>query len=273
MIEIHQLTINIGKKKILDRINFELNPGEVVAVIGANGAGKSTLLKAIAGQLPAAGGQIMFSRRTLNEWSARELAATRAVLSQSIQLSFSLSVLDVVMLGRFPFSQNEPEQESKAIAFWALEKVNLKEMAYRDLHTLSGGERQRAHFARVLCQLYDSRKNAHKYLLLDEPTASQDLSQQHRLLSLARQASRDYNYGVLMVLHDMNQAARFADRIIMLRKGKLIAAGQPRQVLTEQHIYRAFDMNCLVQDHPVYDCLHVTTLDNAFTPIAKSYVK
>ncbi len=268
MIAIDQLLVKYSEKRILKKVSLEINPGEVTAVIGANGAGKSTLLKAIAGRVPMAGGRVHINRRPIQQWSARELASARAVLSQTVELSFSLSLIDVVLLGRFPFA--ESEQESRAIAHWALKQVDLHEMAHRDLQTLSGGERQRAHFARVLCQLHDDRPYAPKYLLLDEPTASQDLSQQHRLLSLARQAAREYNYGVLMVLHDMNQAARFADQIVLLKKGRLVASGTPRQVLTESHIMKAFDMNCLIQDHPVYDCLHVTPLDQVFSPITNA---
>ncbi len=265
MIAIDKLLVKFGEKIILKNVSLEVNPGEVVAVIGANGAGKSTLLKAMAGRIPISGGTVSINHRPIRRWSSRDLAATRAVLSQSVELSFSLSILDVVLLGRFPFS--ESEQESLIIAYWALKQVGLYEMAHRDLQTLSGGERQRAHFARVLCQLYDDRQGASKYLLLDEPTASQDLSQQHRLLSLARQSAKEFNYGVLMVLHDMNQAARFADRIVLLKKGRLVAAGTPREVLTESHIMNAFEMNCLIQDHPVYDCLHITPLDQAFASI------
>lgn len=260
MIEVHQLSVRIAKKQILKNISLEVNPGEVVAVIGANGAGKSTLLKAISGQTSFSGGEVFYNSQPLRQWKSKELARKRAILSQHINLSFSLKVIDVVMLGRFPFFHQENEAQRRMIAQWALEKVALADFAQREIHTLSGGEQQRVHFARVLCQLHSPDESGDKFMLLDEPTASQDLSQQYRLLTLAKEVARELNYGVLIILHDMNQAARFADRIIMMKQGRIVASGSPGQVLTRQHIFQAFQVNCLIQDHPVFDCLHVTAL-------------
>lgn len=265
MIAVHQLSVRIAKKQILKNISLDIQPGEVVAVIGANGAGKSTLLKALAGQVPHSGGQVLFNARPLKDWTSKDLARMRAILSQHINLSFSLKVIDVVMLGRFPFFQQENEAQRRMIAHWALGKVALSDFAERDIHTLSGGEQQRVHFARVLCQLYSQEASGDKFMLLDEPTASQDLSQQYRLLTLAAGVARELNYGVLMILHDMNQAARFADRIIMMKQGQIVASGTPQQVLTPQNIFQAFQVNCLIQDHPVFDCLHVTALDSSLS--------
>lgn len=265
MIEVRQLSVNLARKKILKNVSLNINPGEVVAVVGANGAGKSTLLKALSGQVSANNGQVLYNKKPLKTWKTKDLARIRAILSQHISISFSLRVIDVVMLGRFPFFQQENEARRRMIAHWALGKVALADFANRDIHSLSGGEQQRVHFARVLCQLYAADAKQHKYLLLDEPTASQDLSQQHRLLKLAAAVARELNYGVLMVLHDMNQAARFADRIIMMKQGQVVASGTPQEVLTAQNIFQAFQVNCLIQDHPVFDCLHVTTLDSSLT--------
>ncbi|MEM9885249.1 MAG: heme ABC transporter ATP-binding protein [Bacteroidota bacterium] len=260
MIKVQNISVHIGAKKILQDISLALHPKEVLAIIGANGAGKSTLLKAIAGQIQPKTGNIFLNERSVKDWKANELAQVRAVLSQHTQLSFSFKVLDTILLGRFPQRAKESSSQSRAIAYWALEKVNLTNKADQDIRTLSGGERQRAHFARILVQLYDNNTKANKYLLLDEPTASQDIAQQHHLLRLAELSAKELGYGVLVILHDMNLAAQYADRIALLKDGKMITAGTPRSVLTPKNIKTAFDIDALVKKHPVYDCLQITAV-------------
>ncbi|MEM6379404.1 MAG: heme ABC transporter ATP-binding protein, partial [Bacteroidota bacterium] len=130
----------------------------------------------------------------------------------------------------------------------------------------SGGEQQRVHFARVLTQLYEEEHNAPKYLLLDEPTASQDIAQQHQLLQLAKQSAKKLGYGVLIVLHDMNLAAQYVDRLLLLKDGQALAQGTPTQVLTTDHIKEAFQVDTLVQKHPLYDCLQIITINQALSP-------
>ncbi len=260
MISTQALSVKIGTKVILQNISFHLRPGELLAIVGANGAGKSTLLKSIAGHLFHKSGQISLNQKKLENWSPKELAQQRAVLSQHIQLSFSFSVLETVLLGRFV---KEPIQKSRAIALWALELVNLKDKIHQDVRTLSGGEQQRVHFARVLTQLYNPDSDSPKYLLLDEPTASQDIAQQHQLLQLAKRSAQELDYGVLVVLHDMNLAAQYVDRLLLLKNGRLLAIGPPREVLTVENIKTAFQVDTIVQEHPLYDCLQITTINHA----------
>ena len=265
MIRAQHLSLRIGKKTILNNISFQLSPGEVLAVIGANGAGKSTLLKTIAGKTTAKTGQVWFNQKKLEDWSPGILAKQRAVLSQHVQLSFSFSVLETVLLGRF---NAESAQSSKAIASWALKQVNLQEKMHQDVRTLSGGEQQRVHFARVLTQLYEPTDHPNaKYLLLDEPTASQDIAQQHQLLQLARHSAKELGYGVLIVLHDMNLAAQYVDRLLLLKQGQLLAKGTPEQVLTTENIRTAFAIDTIVQKHPLYDCLQVITVNPALNSL------
>lgn len=260
MIRVNKISVQLGKKEILRDVSLNLHPGEMLAVIGANGAGKSTLLKAIAGQLKLRSGDILIHNRAIERWKAEELAQVRAVLSQHTELSFSFKVIDTVLLGRFPAQGAEQSSTSRLIADWALEQVQLSDKAERDIRSLSGGERQRVHFARILTQLYDDGERQKKFLLLDEPTASQDLAQQHHLLQLARSCAHDLGYGVLVILHDMNLAAQYANRIALLKNGQLLKVGSPEVVLTPQLIESAFQISTIVRKHPVEDCLQITAI-------------
>lgn len=259
MIEVEQLSIAINSKRILSEVSLTVKPGEVVAIIGPNGAGKSTLLKAIAGDLCQAKGAITINGRAIADYRPLELAKVRGVLSQSIPLSFSISVLETVAMGRFPFQQMETTSQRLTIARKALAQVRLSGFEDRTLPTLSGGEQQRVHFARTLAQLHQPDARHHRFLLLDEPTASQDIAQQHRLLGLAKRLASYAGYGILVVLHDMNLAAQYADKVVMMRQGKVICTDQPKRVFTPEHIRNVFDIQAVISQHPVLDCPYVTT--------------
>lgn len=258
MIKIHDISVQLNRKKILQHINLDIEPGEVVAVVGANGAGKSTLLKVVAGDITVQKGSVSINNQLLSDWTSKELAGVRGVLSQNVQLSFALTVLETVLLGRFPFYQKESSAQSRKVAYWALQQVNLEGFEQRNMLTLSGGEQQRVHFARILTQLYEPHANP-KYLLLDEPIASLDVAQQHSLLALSQHLAHIKQYGVLIILHDINLAAQYADRIVLLKAGHIVAVGKPEVVLTTENIEEVFDIQSVVTRHPVYNCPLVTT--------------
>lgn len=267
MIKVEQLSVQIQSKSILNNIHLEIRPGEVLALIGPNGAGKSTLLKALAGSSLQTSGQIWLNKTPLSDYQPLQLARIRGVLSQKVQASFPISVLETVTMGRFPFQQEEGLAKSKAIAKWALDKVQLSGFEHRKLGSLSGGEQQRVHFARILAQLHNPNDKNPKYLFLDEPTASQDIAQQHHLLGLAKILAQEKQYGTLLVLHDMNLAAQYADRVIMLQKGKIRFQGAPKQIFTPQHIKDVFGVQSVITKHPIFDCPHITTFAGGGNPI------
>jgi len=258
MIEVCEITVQAGKKRLLDNISFELNAGEVVALIGSNGAGKSTLLRAIAGEQPLEQGAIFINEKPLVSYNSAQLSRIRAVFSQSVQVAFPLSVLEIVLMGRYAYKHQERAASAAAVAHWALEQVGMQNFYTRNITTLSGGEQQRVHLARALAQLVeDPMPETPKYLLLDEPVANLDIAQQHQVLALLSQLAASPSLSVLIVLHDMNLAGQYADRVMMMKNGQLAYRGTPAQVFTEEHIREVFEVGAIVGKHPIYDCPQV----------------
>ena len=228
----NDLSVRAGGKLILQQASLELMPGEMVAVVGPNGAGKSTLLKAMAGESSSLLGAVTLNGRALARMRTDEVALQRAVLPQSPGLAFPFRVWDVVELGRYPHRGRATATEHHSAIMGAMEAADVVQFAERDCRTLSGGELHRTHFARTLAQIWaplgDGRA---RFLLLDEPTAALDLSHQHGILARAQNVARD-GAGVLVVLHDLNLAAAFADRVVVMNKGRIVVAGTPAETLT-----------------------------------------
>lgn len=258
MIKVSNIHLAAGRTPILHGIDVEVHPGEMLAVIGTNGAGKSTLLKAIGGELRPQRGDIHINGQPLAAWSQEALACTRGILSQMIPLTFSMRVQEVVELGRFPYQKQESAEKARQLAQACLAQVGMEAFWQRDMHTLSGGEQQRVHFARVLAQIHQPEVLSPKYLLLDEPLASLDIAQKHKLLRLVRQLVHTCHYGVFMVLHDINLAAQYADRVLMLKQGRVLALGNPREVFTPQTLKEGFDIDAHVAPHPSHACPHIS---------------
>ena len=251
------LCVRHGTQQVLDRVSLAIEPGEVLALVGPNGAGKSTLLRALAGDLVPRSGEVTLGGRELARWDRTALARSRAVLPQHDALRFALSVNDVVRLGRAPWSRpRDPRRDALAIER-ALRATGVEAVAARSYPTLSGGERQRVQLARVLAQLdpWEVREEP-RVLLLDEPVSSLDPAQQHHVLELAREVAHA-GVGVAVVLHDLNLAAQYADRIALLHAGRLVALGRPGTVLTVRHVREVFGLSVRVLPHP---CLHCPLL-------------
>lgn len=249
MFEAKSVSVELGAKKILSDVSLELKAGETVALLGANGAGKSTLLKAMCGDVKTIGGEILLENRLLSDWNYHELARKRAVLSQHSVLNFPFTAREVALLGRNPHVRGRESAKDLKIVADALKLVEAERFAEQTFPTLSGGERQRVHLARVLAQIWEQPKqNAARYLLLDEPTSSLDLAHQHLTLRIARRFSRE-NAGVLVVLHDLNLAANYADRICLMKNGRIFKSGTPQKILTPENIKVVFDFDVSVILH------------------------
>jgi iron complex transport system ATP-binding protein len=236
------VTVRAGGRSLIEAISLETLPGEILAVIGANGAGKSTLLRALAGEIKPSAGAVLLDGQPLAAISPAVLARRRAVLPQETRLAFSLTVEQVVGLGRLPHRATSDRHGDALATARAIAAVEMSGFAERHYMTLSGGERQRVNLARVLAQLDGAGEEdcGARYLLLDEPTAALDLKHQSALMSLLRQQA-DAGIGILAVLHDLNQAMA-ADRVAVLRGGSLLACGRPQDVLTPETILAAFDV-------------------------------
>jgi iron complex transport system ATP-binding protein len=254
MLEAVNVTLKVdGGKALLRHASLAVRPGELLALAGENGAGKSTLLKVLAGDLRPKEGHARLDGRPLYLWSLRELAKRRAVLPQEGAVAFGFTALEMVLLGRHPHCDGAPGAGDLAIARAALAMTDAAALEQRSVATLSGGERARVSLARVLAQLWETDSRAPGYLLLDEPVASLDLAHQHHALETARRFARERGAGVLAVLHDLNLASRYADRIAILKRGALAAEGTPHEVLTEARIADCFNVPVAILRHPGAD--------------------
>lgn len=237
----------------VEEISLSLAPGEVLAVVGPNGAGKSSVLKLLAGELSCDKGRVLIDSTDIKTLPAKSLALQRAVLPQESSLTFNFKVYEVVAMGRSPHL-GCGDAEDRRVVSWALERTDTVYLAERDYTTLSGGERQRVHLARVLAQTGPDNGTG-RYLLLDEPTSALDLAHQHAVLEIARDLASQLGLGVLAVLHDLNLAATYADRVAMIKDAKLAGVGKPCDVLTPSAINSVFDMRVRVLPHPAQkDC-------------------
>ena len=253
MIEARHITVEVSGKKLLADVSAKVAAGETVAVVGPNGAGKSTLRRALCADVQVASGEVWMNGRRLEEWTIYERAQVRAVLPQDSTLSFPFTVLEVVLMGRTPHIQGAEGPRDYEIARSALDAVEARHLEERLYPTLSGGERQRVQLARVLAQIWEAPEDGTRYLLLDEPTSNLDLAHQHSTLSVAHALARE-GAGVLVILHDLNLAAQYADRIVMLKQGRITASGRPADVFTLEAIQETFDIPVIISKHPHLDC-------------------
>ncbi len=248
-LEVRGVSVQIGERHLLRDINFTLRPGEVVSVLGPNGAGKSTLMKVISGERQPSQGEVLLNGR--HNWPLNHQALMLGILPQSSSLSFPFTAEEVVLLGRIPCSSDR--EENLAITRDALKKVDGLHLKDRHYTTLSGGERQRVHMARVLAQIWNESEFGQRYLLLDEPTSALDPAHQQLTLKTAREEA-DQGMGLMVIMHDLNLAARYSDRIIILKNGEMAAEGKPHDVLIPKTIQQVFNIEVTVAKHPLYEC-------------------
>ncbi|PCM44725.1 heme ABC transporter ATP-binding protein [Marinobacter sp. ANT_B65] len=240
LLQVDDLGIHLSGKPIVERLGFKLDAGELLVVLGPNGAGKSTLLKGLAGEHKLAAGQVMFAGRPMTNWSNRDLARQRAVMPQRVEVNFPLTVEEVVRLGRPP----EPLSLSMPVLAELMELLDIAHLQHRLVPGLSGGEQQRVQLARVLAQIWDAKGPV--LLLLDECTSALDPAHQQQVFSLLRRLARQRGFAVLAVAHDLNLAARFADRLMLLHQGQVHIDGLPSEVLTEGVLAKVYGLSARI---------------------------
>jgi iron complex transport system ATP-binding protein len=245
MLRTQNLQIRRGRKIVLTDITLELKPGEVLGVLGPNGAGKSTLLGALCGELRAHQGSVWLDERELSDWTGTSRAQRLAVLPQVSTLDFAFRVEEVVGMGRLPHQSGRGRDDEIVAA--ALHAADAGHLNGRSYLALSGGERQRVHLARVLAQLWPGEEG--QTLLLDEPTSMLDPLHQHTTLQAVREFA-NRGAAVLVILHDLNLAARYCDRLLLLEGGRPVALDTPEQVLRPEPLKAVFGLEVLVQQHP-----------------------
>jgi len=239
-LQAHGASFSAGSTVLVEDVNISVQSGRLTAVLGPNGAGKSTLLRMLSGELAPTSGRVTLDGQNLRSLTPPFLAQRRAVVPQATQLAFPFTVRDVVAFG-----VSVPQLESRHTSVQievadAIDRVGLSELAHRNYTTLSGGERQRVHLARALCQLYGMPEGVGtRVLLLDEPTASLDLGHQLLLMDELREVAND-GIAVLAIVHDVNLAARYADDVVLMDCGNVLAAGAPADVFKSRTLSEAY---------------------------------
>lgn len=237
MLEAENISYRIHKKKILFDCSFQVLPGTFTAIVGPNGAGKTSLLKIMSGEIKQYEGVVMLNGKDALDIKSKALSRLRAVLPQHTTVNFPFTVEKIIEVGRYPHQTTRKENER--IIDEILQLTSLAGFKHRVYQSLSGGEQQRVQMARVMAQIWDEDDDYPKYLLLDEPTASLDLAQQHFLLCLARELCQR-NIGVLAILHDLNLAAQYADQLLFLKEGRTVAQGDVATVMTKSIVEETF---------------------------------
>ncbi|WP_050461126.1 heme ABC transporter ATP-binding protein [Herbaspirillum autotrophicum] len=239
MLNISGLQYRYGGKSVLDGVDLQVRPGEVVSLVGPNGAGKSTLLKCLNRILRPHAGSVTLDGQALHAMSRRQLAQRVAYVPQQTAAAMALNVADMVALGRAPYRGSVSAAHDFGIVADAIERFGLQALALRSYEQLSGGERQRVLLARALAQQA-------QFLLLDEPTSDLDLRHQVQAMSIARELARQQGAGILIAIHDLGLASRFSDRLVMLHQGRNLAQGPWQEVLTPANIATVYGIGALV---------------------------
>ena len=258
MIEVSNISVGYGHDSVLKGITFSLDEGEIIALLGPNGAGKTTLIRSLNRTVALKAGEIRFKGRSLKDLSRREIARSIAVVAQENETKFPITVLEFVLAGRFVHGgtfgwETDADHE---VARRALVDCDLAQFGDRFMNELSGGERQRVILARALAA-------GSGVLLLDEPTANLDLAHQAMMFRLVRERCRSCNASAVVITHDLNLAAEFADRIMLLSAGGLFALGRPNEVLTAENINAVFGVKVLLDKNPASGKARVTTVFSA----------
>lgn len=243
---VESITVSAGRKNILAGLSCAVRENDFLVVIGPNGAGKTTMLRALCGLLPTTAGRITILGRPLTSYSRRQMAAAVALVPQQVSLEFSFSVAETVLMGRFPhLTLLEREKRSDyATARQAMRFTGVDHLAERRLDQLSGGERQRVMIARAICQ-------QPRIMLLDEPTAALDPAHQLMIMELMERLRREEGMTVVMVSHDLNLAALFGSRILLVKDGREVTGGSPAEIMTAENLMRAYGCPMHVDTHPL----------------------
>jgi iron complex transport system ATP-binding protein len=244
-LEVKNISLSYNHHAVVKGLSFALQPGELVGLIGPNGCGKTSIIKALSRVLSPISGEIILDGKPLHLISRNNLAKLVGVVPQNPGLPETFTVSEVVLLGRNPHLGLLGGESAKdmAIVFWAMERTGISGLSGRRIGELSGGEKQRVTIARVLAQEPES-------ILLDEPTANLDISHQAEILDLIKSLCREKNLAVLIALHDLNVAAQYCDRLILMKEGHIYTEGKPQEVITSANIKEVYGAENFVYPHP-----------------------
>ncbi|WGE57773.1 ABC transporter ATP-binding protein [Actinobacillus equuli] len=242
MIDIKNISHKIGNTTILNNINLHIPNGGITALIGANGAGKSTLLSLIARLQNTQSGQIWLNNYNIAEADSRKIAQHLAILTQDNVIHSRITVQDLLMFGRYPHHQGKISEHDRQIVEKALQRFELDQLKDRFLNELSGGQRQRALIAMTFCQQT-------QHVLLDEPLNNLDMFHARELMRLLRKLTDELQLTTVMVVHDINMAAAYADTIVAMKNGEIIMIGSPEEIITPENLKTVFNLDAEVLEH------------------------
>lgn len=247
MLKVQNLSVSLENKQIIHDLNFTIEEGEIVSIIGPNGSGKSTALKAISRMIKPEEKTVYINNEDLVSLKSKDISKRMSVLFQSNDAPTDLTVEQLVEYGRMPHKKwfEQLNKEDREIIDWAIEKTGLEEYRNRQVISLSGGEAQRTWIAMSLAQ-------RPKVLLLDEPTTYLDISHQLQLLELIYKVNQELGMTIVMVLHDLNQASLYSDKICVIQKGKMIKYGTSVEVITKELIRKVYHVDCDIDQHFKY---------------------
>ena len=257
IIELKNLSIGYGNKSVLQDVNAKINKGEIVGIIGCNGAGKSTLLKTIRGLLPKQSGEILYFGRKLESFSEKELAREVAYLQQNVEVGFGYTGKDIVLAGRYPYMKwwKGESISDEELALKCMEYTGTKELAERPVNEVSGGQKQRILLAKFLC-------HQTPILFLDEPTTGLDMVYQEEIFRFSKALAK-MGKTILMVVHELNLAAKYCSRIILLGEGTVIADGRPDNVFTEKILSKAYNAPVrVIRSHNTNEIIEISTKED-----------
>ncbi|WP_420835616.1 heme ABC transporter ATP-binding protein [Algoriphagus faecimaris] len=261
MLQASDIHFCIRQRPIVKQASLEVKPGEILAVLGPNGAGKSTLFKILSGETSCTGGKVNYNGISLKSLKTKQLASIRAVMPQHSSVNFPFTAQEVVELGMPSNSKMLGEKHLEEV-LKLTQTFHLKDQSYQQL---SGGEKQRIQLARVLLQIWE-KKPFPRYLLLDEPTSSLDIAQQHIVLKILKQL-KSQNIGVLIIIHDLNLAAHYADRVALIKDGLIAGIGSIKEVYTESLLSEVFDYPIQLIRQPEYNQILVSSLPYAHSQL------
>ncbi|MCS0674456.1 ABC transporter ATP-binding protein [Cytobacillus firmus] len=241
MIEIKGLTKQFGKKPVVEDVTVTIEPGTITSFIGPNGAGKSTLLSMVSRLLEADTGEVLLDQNNVKKWKSSDFAKRVSILKQANYLNVRLTVRELVSFGRYPYSRGRLAAEDEKFVDQAIEYMNLADMEDKYLDELSGGQKQRAFIAMVIAQDTD-------YILLDEPLNNLDMKHSVQIMKILRKLVDELGKTVVIVLHDINFASVYSDRIVALKNGRLMKNGPTREIINSDVLREIYDMDIPIQE-------------------------
>ena len=240
ILNVNHISYEVNNISINNNISFNINFGDLVSIIGPNGSGKTTLLRLISGDIKPTSGDIVFRDKKIDKWDPRDISTKRAVLPQNSYISFPFTVNEVIRMGRYPYPENN--KLDKNIINNLVHTFDLPDFLERDFTSLSGGEKQRVQLARVFAQIWSNDNYKGKLLVLDEPTSFLDIKHQLHFFEIINKF-KDKGLTVLMVLHDINHAIAYSNKIAMLKKTELVYYGDTKDVINTKNLNDVFDIN------------------------------